>query len=149
MCRRTFAFVGYNFTGATFHAQIRLTPDAGGSALIDLTTQTTDIQGVRLTYGGTDTIANHLAAGHLAQSDVDTLLGTVNPTTGVNYVLADSILLSVVAIRIDKATMSGLLFPQERGDNQTLYWDMHITPSGGDEDKYAGGMFTVVSGVTT
>lgn len=147
MCRRTFAFVGYNFTGATFKMDVRITRDAA-SALISLTTQTTDVQGVRLIHAASDTIANHQAGSWLAANDVAALLAQTNPATGVAYVLTDSVLLSVLAIRIDKANVSALPFPQEIGDNEPLFYDLHITPSGGDDDKYLGGAFTVVSGVT-
>jgi hypothetical protein len=148
MCRRTMAFVGYDFTSAAFKMEIRLTRDAVGSPLVSLTTQTTDVQGVRRTYSGTDTIANHRTAARLSPSDTDTLLATKNPATGANYLLTDSILLSIVAIRIDKATMSALPFPAERGNDIDLYWDLHITPAGSDEGDYAGGVFTVAAGVT-
>lgn len=147
MCRRSFAFVGYNFTGASFKMDVRITPDAA-SALISLTTQTTDVQGIRLTHAASDTIANQQAGGWLGAGDVAALLAQTNPVTGVAYQLTDIVLLSVIAVRIDKANMSALPFPQETGDNEPLFYDVHITPPGGDEDKYLGGAFTVLSGVT-
>lgn len=151
MCRRTLAFVGYDFTAAAFKIDIRLTNDASGSALVALTTQTTDVQGVRLSYAGTDTIANHLAAARLSQNNVDALLTATNPVTDALFQLSDSILLSIVAIRIDKATMidpTKIPLPAQRGDVWVGAWDIHITPSGGDEDKYAGGDFIVEGGST-
>lgn len=147
MCRRTYAFVGYNFASAAFKMEIRQTRDTG-SPLASLTTQTTDVQGVRLTYSGSDTIANHLAAARLSQGDVNALLASQNPATGVNFELTDSILLSIVAIRIDKATMSALPFPTTRGTDIALSYDLQITPSGGDQDVYVKGGFTILAGVT-
>lgn len=135
-CIRTMTFVGYDFTDAVFAMQVRLTGDAGGSPLIDLATVTTSsAEGVRLIYGGTDTIANHITAGRLS---------------GVpsGYESTDSVALSHVGIRINETTMEGLPFPSERGDNAELAWDMHITPSGGIKDKWIGGKFTVRAGVT-
>lgn len=135
-CIRTLAFVGFNFTGGTFAAEVRLTPDATGSALVSLTTQTSAaVEGVRLIYGGTDTIANHIAAGRLSE-------------VPSGYTSASSVALSQLGIRINETTMEGLPFPAERGDDNTLYWDLHITPSGGIKDKYAGGAFIVRAGVT-
>jgi hypothetical protein len=142
---RVFAFVGYDFTGATYKMQVRQTKDVG-SALLTLNTVSTDIQGVRTSYAGTDTIANHLAAGRFDQADVDTLLDTENPATGVNYELTDSILLSLVEIRIDKANVSTL--PLNNGADILFYYDLHITPSGGDETNFVGGQFLVCAGAT-
>lgn len=135
-CIRTFSFVGLNFTGATFIAQVRLYPDASGSPLVDLATVTlSTAEGIRLIYGGTDTVANHIAAGRLE-------------TVPTGYTSASSVALSQVGFRINETTMEGLPFPEERGNDAVLAWDMHITPSGGIKDKYLGGTFTVRAGVT-
>ncbi len=135
-CIRTFAFVGFNFTSATFVAQVRLTADATGSPLVDLSTVATAAEeGLRLIYGGTDTIANHIAAGRLGE-------------VPDGYTSATSVALSQIGMRINESTMEGLPFPSERGGDVTLAWDMHITPSGGIKDKYLGGEFVVRSGVT-
>jgi hypothetical protein len=147
MCRRTLAFIGYDFTGATFKTEIRQTRDTG-AALVTLTTQTTDVQGIRLIYGGTATIAAHQAAGRLSAEEVEAIEAIDNPATGQPYSSGDSVALSLVMLRVDKATMSALPFPASRGGDIDLYWDLHITPSGGDEGNYAGGTFTVVAGAT-
>lgn len=44
----TIAFEGFDFTGAVFKMQIRLTPDTPGTPLVDLATVTTSVEGVRL-----------------------------------------------------------------------------------------------------
>lgn len=135
-CIRTLTFVGLDFTDAVFAMQVRLTGDASGSPLVDLATVTTSsAEGVRLIYAGTDTIANHIAAGRL--DDVPS-----------GYASGDSIALSQVGIRINETTIEALPFPEERGDDIDLAWDMLITPSGGIKDKYIGGKFTVRAGVT-
>lgn len=135
-CIRTFSFVGLNFTGATFLAHIRLTPDAAGSPLVALATVgSAASEGIYLSYGGTDTITNHIAAGRISE-------------VPSGYTGASSVPLSVVGLRVNETTMEGLPFPAERGDDAVLAWDMHITPSGGIKDKYLGGIFTVRAGAT-
>lgn len=143
---RTFAFVGYDFTSAAYKMQIRQVKDVN-PALITLTTQTTDIEGVRTAYAGTDTLANHLAAGRLDGSDISALLGLQNPATGSNFMLSDSILLSLVGIRINKATIAAAI-PINGGLDYPAYYDLHITPSGGDETNFVGGVATIAAGVT-
>ena len=55
---------------------------------------------------------------------------------------------SSVGIRINETTMEGLPAASEIGDDLTLHWDMHITPSGGVKQVWAGGEFIVRAGVT-
>lgn len=133
---RSLSFVGEDFTDAVFAMQVRRTADTIGTPLVSLTTvETSASEGVRLDYAGTDTIANHITEGRL--EDVPN-----------GFDAADSIALSVVSFRINETTMEGLPFPDERGDDAVLAWDLHITPSGELKDKYLGGTFTVRAGVT-
>lgn len=135
-CIRTFAFLGLDFTGATFVSHIRLNPDASGSPLVNLATVgSIASEGLCLLYGGTDTIANHIAAGRLQE-------------VPDGYVSGDSLAMSQIGMRINETTMEGLPWGTERGDDAALVWDMHITPSGGIKDKYIGGTFTVRAGAT-
>lgn len=135
-CIRTFAFVGLDFTSAVFASHVRLVPDVTGSPLVTLATVgSLASEGISLVYGGTDTITNHIAAGRLTE-------------VPDGYVTGDSLALSQVGFRINETTMEGLPFPTERGDDAVLYWDMHITPSGGIKDKYIGGLLTVRAGAT-
>lgn len=140
-CILSFSFIGVDFTDAVFAAQVRQVPDGTGSPLVNLATVTTSAaEGVRLVYAGTDTITNHIAAGRLDEAPD-------------GYSVGDSVLLSVVGIRINETTMEGLPFPGsgtsgERGEDAVLAWDMHITPEGGIKDKWMGGTFTVRAGVT-
>lgn len=139
-CIRTIAFLGYDFTGATFKLQVRQLPDTSGTPLADLATVTlSTAEGVRLIYGGTDTINNHITAGRL-KAIPDGYTGT------------QSVALSQLGIRINETTMDAMPLPQapdgDLGDDQIFYWDLLITPSGGVKDKFAGGKFVVRAGVT-
>jgi len=134
-CVRTFTFVGKDFTGATFNSEIRLTKDATGAALVTLTNAAAGAQGLRVVAVYTDTVANHIANGHLNE---------VPP----GYKLTDTVTLTEVALRVNEVTMESLPFPGERGNDATLQWDLHITPTGGLKDKYLGGDFVVRAGAT-
>lgn len=132
---RVLAFVGFDFTGATFKMEVRRYNDEPGTALLTLTTQTTDVQGVRLAYAASDTVQNHIAAGRLRKAPPGLDAST-------------AVWLSQVKIRIDKTNVVGLPSPEELGEDWDGAWDLHITPSGGDEDRYAGGKFAVEAGAT-
>lgn len=143
-CIRTFTFVGYDFTDGVFVAQVRQKPDLTGTPEVDLATVVSAAaEGLMLEYAGTDTIANHITAGRLAS-----VPDAINPATGVPYVASDSVDLSILRMRINETTMEGMPPAAELGDNAELYWDLHITPDGGIKDKWLGGEFVVVSGVT-
>lgn len=137
--KRTLAFLGYDFTGATFKMQVRDRKD-GGAVRADLSTVTlASAEGVRLIYGGSDTVANHITAGRLK-------------AVPNGYTSASTVILSQVGIRINETTMEAMPFGGEIGgeigDDLELYWDLHVTPSGGDKDLYAAGTFTLRAGVT-
>jgi hypothetical protein len=134
-CIRTFTFVGKDFTGATYLSHIRLTKDASGAPLVTLADAAAGAEGLRLIGVFTSTVANHIAAGRL---DV------VPP----GYELTDTVTLSQVGFRVNETSMEGLPFPAERGNDNTLQWDLHITPTGGIKDKYLGGDFVVRAGAT-
>lgn len=134
-CIRTFTFVGKDFTGATYNSEIRLTKDATGAALVTLTNASAGAQGLRTINVFTDTVAGHIANGYLDE---------VPP----GYDLADTVTISQVGLRINETTVEGLPFPGERGNDATLQWDLHITPTGGIKDKYLGGDFIVRAGAT-
>lgn len=136
-CIRTFTFVGVDFSaGFLISAQVRLTPDAPGSPLINLNAVSTlSSEGVSLGYAGSATVTAHIAAGRLS-------------AVPAGMVASDTVALSVLNMRINETTMESLPLPAERGGNVVLAWDMHITPSGGIKDKYMGGDFIIRSGVT-
>lgn len=135
-CIRTFAFVGVDFTGADVKMQVRLKADTTGTPLVELGPQVTSAaEGINFTYAGTATVADHIAAGRI-------------PEVPAGYALTDSVVLTLVQIRINETTMESLPYPGERGDDADMAWDLHITPSGGIKDKYIGGKFIVRAGVT-
>lgn len=132
----TFRFVGVDLTGAVLASQVRLYKDAPGDPLVDLAQVTTAAaEGVRIIYAGSDTVANHIAAGRL----------TAAPT---GYVDADTLALSLIGMRINETTMEGLPPGGRAGSDVELVWDLHITPSGGLKGKWLYGPFTVRAGVT-
>lgn len=141
--REYFVFLGEDFTGATYSMKVRPVADTSASALIALGTVTDNTDGIRLLYGGTDTITNHVAAGRLAGVPV-----AINPATGVNYTAADSTALSQLRVMIGATTMSppsiGLIpLPQETGDDLTLAYDLLVTLSGDIAIKRLTGNFIV------
>lgn len=131
---RTLTFLGINFTGAVFKAQVRDRKD-GGAVRADLATVVTSAEGVRLLYGGTDTIANHITAGRLSE-------------VPSGHTSGESIALSQMTVRINEATMEAMPFGTEIGDDWPGWWDIHVTPSGGTKEVYLQGTFTVRAGVT-
>jgi hypothetical protein len=134
-CIRTFTFVGKDFTGASYLSHIRLTKDDSGAPLVTLADAAAGAEGLHLIGVFTATVQAHIDAGRL---DV------VPP----GYTLTDTVTLSQVSFRVNETSMETLPFPGERGNDATLQWDLHITPSGGIKDKYVGGDFVVRAGAT-
>ena len=135
----TIPLVGYDFTGATMRAQVRLTPDAIG--LVSTLT-------VTMPYAGTATVAAHIAAGRIPVAIYD----HVNPATGVNYVGTDNIAVSVIQLALSAAHMAAdIPAADETGDTVTLAWDLLIDRDGAgsaSEDKWFYGAFVVRGTVT-
>lgn len=144
----TITRVGVNLTGATFRMQVRLYPDAPGTPIITMTTGA----GVFLSYGGTATVSAHITAGRLTSE----IYSYVNPATGVNYVAADSVALTVLLLGVSAATMAGvptglIPYPAERGDDWVGAWDLLVDTDGGGsatEDKWFYGEFRVRGSAT-
>lgn len=133
---QTLSFVGADWTGAAFAMHVRAVRDVAGTPLVNLSTVTSaSAEGVRLIYGGTDTIANHVAADRLEE-------------VPAGFEATDSVALSQIGIRINETTMEGLLFPPERGDDAMFHYDLHVTPASGTKDLYARGKFTARAGAT-
>lgn len=135
-CFRTLELLPIDLTGGAFSMQVRAQKEAAGAALIDLTaTASTTANGVRLVYGGTDTIANHIAAGRL----------TAAPQ---GYSTGDSLALSLLSIQIAQTTIEALASAVRPEDDLYLEWDIHITPSGGNKERWLYGEFVIRAGVT-
>lgn len=139
--------VGENWTGADFDMFVKQVPDASGSPIINLDPAAAGDEGIYLDYAGTDTVANHIAAGRLESQIYD----YVNAATGVNYAPTDSVVLSKVTITVDDFSLSGpskYPFPEERGNPMVLYYDFLVALAGGDWAKKAYGKYTVRPAVT-
>jgi hypothetical protein len=134
-CIRVFSFVALDFTGATFLSDVRLKPDASGAPLIHLVNAAANAEGLALLGAYTSTVQAHIDAGRLSE---------VPP----GYALGDTVTVSQVQLRINETSMEALPYPGERGEDATLYWDLHVTPTGGTKDKYLGGLFICRAGVT-
>ena len=78
------------------------------------------------------------------------LTGASSPAEGISVSVDASgdLPVSTIQIRINEATMEGLPAAGEVGDDLELFWDMHITPSGGTKAVYFEGPFIVKGGAT-
>jgi hypothetical protein len=76
------------------------------------------------------------------------LTNQTSPAEGisVSVTTVDGLPLSTIEIRINETTMEGLPAASELGDDLELFWDMHITPSGGTKAVWAEGPFIVKGG---
>lgn len=119
----TFVIVGPDWSDAAYRMQIRQRPGDTGAALITLTTQTAGSQGISATYE---------ADYPIPQQDGSTVDG---PATKV-------------LIQIDEATIEALALGTPYDEPVALFYDLHITPSGGVKMNYCAGKFTILPGVT-
>jgi hypothetical protein len=134
----TITVLEQDFTGATFNMQVRDRKD-GGALRADLdTVANLTLEGVCIVYAGTDTVTAHIAAGRMTQEDA----------TDLGLAGGDSVAVSVLGIRVNEATMEAMPFGDEIGDDKVLFYDMHISPSGGTNDVWIAGTITVRAGVT-
>lgn len=119
----TFVFVGENFAGGTYAMHIRNNPGDTGTPLISLAGATAGTQGISVTYDP-------------AYVYVD--------ETGTEQEGAASLVL----IQIDEATIGPLSLGTPSDKPVTLYYDLHVTPSGGVKRVVAEGQFVINPGVT-
>lgn len=124
-------YQGDDLTGAAILMHVRLLYDAPGSPLLSIETG----NGIAITYGGTATVAAHIAAKRIAE---------------IPEGMADSdyLPLTIIQFTIPEVSMEVLPFPSERGGDATFYYDVHITPSGGTKQVWFRGTFTVRAGST-
>lgn len=110
-----------DYTGATPLMEIRPEPGSSGTAMISLGASTAGSQGIAITY------------------DED------YPFTylGVSYTGA-----SLIRIIIDETTLEALALGADPADPVVLYYDLHLTPSGGKKFIAFRGTFTIDPGVT-
>jgi hypothetical protein len=140
----TITRVGVDYTGASFRMQVRQNPDVGGTPLVNLATVTTNAEGLKLMYAGSATVGAHITAGRLTAD----MYNYVNSATNAKYVSGDTVTVSQVRILIDNSTMNTLPYPEERGDDLTLAYDLLVTLSGASESKDYYGIFKVRGTVT-
>lgn len=113
---------------------------------------TIDVVGVDLTGATFKMQVRDRKDGGTVRSDLATV-GSVG-TEGVTLVgvtTVDGAPVSQISFRINEATMEAMPDSAdglEAGEDVPLYWDMHITPSGGVKFVAFAGEFTVKAGVT-
>ena len=133
-CVKDIDVIGFDLSGATFKAEVRDTKDqSSGTARATLNTVTSEIEGVRLL--------------EVVTADADDV--TAYAAAGATIQVGDKI--SMIRIRIVEATMEAMDVANDAGQlgsNGAAYWDMHITPSGGDKFVAFAGSFTIAAGVT-
>jgi hypothetical protein len=78
------------------------------------------------------------------------LANTSSPTQGISVTVAtvDGLPVSTVEIRIDEATIEGLTFPNPRGPDLPLVWDLVITGGGLPKTRWIEGNAIVHGGST-
>lgn len=135
---QSMVFINLNLTGAVFLMHVRATRDITGSPLVSLAnTSTPGAQGVRLVSVSTDTIANHITAERMTVDQIPD-----------SKELSDVISISTIHVVVSEASMEGMPFPTPRGPDVTLYYDLHITPSGQIKQVWARAKFIVRAGAT-
>jgi hypothetical protein len=136
-----FSFLDEDWTGSDFKIQVRLFRDTTTTPLLDFTSPS----GVALEYAGTDTVANHVAAGRVDAFGDDNIYETLNEAAGRFYLPGDSLTLSRIDLALDA---SAFPFPEEIGDDLTTYYDIIRTPPTGQPKLIMRGQFVVRAGVT-
>jgi hypothetical protein len=144
-------FLGDNYTGGDFDLWIKLYPDAPGAPLVQLDPVTDPTaEGIKLVYGGADTVANHVSAGRLSGNGQGSIYSMTNPATGLAYQSTDTLTLSQLTITIDVDEDLDLVvaddrfpYPEERGDTIDLAYDFLAKTSGGRWEKRLYGTFSV------
>jgi hypothetical protein len=137
-----YTFLDVNFTGSSYLFQVREVKDTTGAPIFD------GSLGVSLNYAGTDSVANHVAAGRLLGTGASSIYALVNTATGNPYVGTDSLLLSRLKIGLDTATLDDVPFPSERGDDWEGWHDLVRTPASGSPVLEMRGKFIVQSAVS-
>ncbi len=110
---------------------------------------TIDLVGVDLTGATFKLQVRDRKDGGAVRADLATIV--VSSAEGVRLigvVTASGVTTSQIGFRINESTMESMPAAPELGDDVPLYWDMHITPSGGLKFVAFAGDFTVKAGVT-
>ena len=115
----TFAIVGPDWSGASYAMQLRASEGSTGTALVSLATASAGSQGISAAYDATYDLPDETTA----------------PATEVT-------------VRISESTIEALSLADPSDEPLELWYDLHITPSGGDKLRYMGGRFFIEPGVT-
>ena len=114
------AILGPDYTGAAFAMHIRNNNGDTGTPLVSLAGATAGTQGISVTY---DAAYIYNEAGNTAPA-------------------------SLILIQIDEATLEALTLNNPANEPMVLYYDLHVTPSGGVKRVELLGTFTIYPGVT-
>lgn len=129
------SFVDMDLTSAAYKMQVRTAWNTG-SLLLDLgTAATSTATGLRTAMTAFDTIANHILNGYM---------NSVPP----GYTSSDLVRVSLVSIRVPKTIMVTIPNAEDPTEDYEAVYDIWITPSGGDEERYLRGPFIIESGST-
>ena len=120
----TWAFVGYDWTGATFLMHVRNNPGDTSTPTITLTGASAGSEGISVTY--------------------DTDYSYIDPTSGQAVTAAASLVL----VQINEATLEALSLGTPTDAPVELAYDLHVTPSGGVKRVAVYGTFSILPGVT-
>lgn len=110
-----------DYTGATPLMEIRPEPGGDGDPLVSLGPSVSGGEGIAITY----------------DADYDFV------HNGTTYTGA-----SLIRIIVNETTLEGLAYGADPADPVTLYYDLHLTPSGGKKFIAFSGTFTIDPGVT-
>jgi hypothetical protein len=116
----TIAEMWIDYSGATPLMEIRAEPGDSGTALVSLGASTAGSEGIAITY------------------DADYPDPDGGDVTGA----------SLIDIIINEATLEGLAYGADTAKAVPLYYDLHLTPSGGKKFVFCGGKFIINPGVT-
>lgn len=119
----TIVFVGENFAGGAYAMHIRNNPGDNGTPILSLAGAAAGTEGISVTY---DTEYVYVDENGAEQE---------GPA-------------SLVLIQIDEATLEGLSLGTPSDKPVSLYYDLHITPSGASKRVVAEGKFIINPGVT-
>lgn len=119
----TIVFVGEDFSGGTYAMHIRNNPGDTGTPIISLAGATAGTQGISVTYDEEYVYVDETGAEQTGPA-------------------------SLVLIQIDEATLEVLSLGTPIDKPVTLFYDLHITPSGAPKRVVAEGHFVINPGVT-
>ncbi|CAN7167727.1 hypothetical protein [Brevundimonas sp. LjRoot202] len=119
--KHTIDLVGYDLTGGTFAAQMRLYRDAPGAPLISLANSVSPAEGISVTVATTDGIP------------------TSTIEMRINEVTIEGVLPFTVAAGVPN---------RKAGSDVELVWDIHVTATGLPKTRLLEGPFTIRAGST-